>query len=85
MPSAEVPLMTPATIMAPPLPTLHRPTCSLSSHTWRESFSSLAGVGAGGRRFSADDFFLKASTRAADSDTRRANLRLLSASLIRAS
>ena len=28
-------------------PNLTRPTCSLSSHTWRESLSSFSGVGAG--------------------------------------
>ena len=45
-------------------------TSSPNSHTWRESFSSLAPLGAGDLRFNAADFFLKASTRAADSFTR---------------
>ena len=62
MPSADVPLMMPATIMewvpefASSLASL---TSSPNSHTCRESFSSLAGLGAGGLRFNAGRFFLE--------------------------
>ena len=76
--------MMPATIMKSP-PSLAEPDLLAEfPYLAGQSFESCRG-GCRRSRFNSGDFFLKASTRAADSLTRWANLRLLSASWIRAS